>query len=249
MPPSGVSIMCALRSLLTPVVVVLAAGTLSAQTPSAREIVERHLAARGGAEKLRAVKALRMTGEVAARGMTSPMTVTLKRPNLVRQEVEVQGQKIVQAFDGRRGWLVNPIVGMNTPTEVPPPPGGVQQNQFDGLLLDFEQRGIKVDVIGREKVGEAETWHLRAAPASGPAQDLFIDVETGLEVKTAVRLEQGGQSLEIETFFDDYREVAGIRFPHHVRVVAGGETQQEMRIASIEVLDEVDAAVFAMPSK
>ncbi|MCL4813030.1 MAG: hypothetical protein KJ061_11115 [Vicinamibacteraceae bacterium] len=239
--------MRALRSLVFPAVVVLAAASVAAQTPSAREIVDRHLAARGGAEKLRAVKALRMKGEVAARGMSSPMTITIKRPNLVRQELEVQGQTIVQAFDGRRGWLVNPIVGMKTPTEVPAPPGSEQRNQFDGLLLDFEQRGTKVEVVGREAVNGVETWHLRATPAQGPPQDLFVDANTGLEVKTTVRLEQGGESIEIETFFDDYREVGGIKLPYRIRVVAAGETQQEMTFESIEVLDDVDDSVFQMP--
>lgn len=235
------------KPFLVSVLVLLSAGVIAAQTPSAREIVDRHLAARGGVEKLRAVKALRMKGEVAARGMASPVTITIERPNKLRQELDVQGQAIVQAFDGQRGWLVNPIVGMKTPTEVPSPPGAAQRNPFDGVLLDFEQRGTAVDVVGRATVEGVETWHLRARPADGPAQDLFIDVETGLEVKTTVRLEQGGQSLEIETFYDDYREVAGIKFPHHVKVVAGGETQQEMTLESVEVLDDVDDALFVMP--
>src|SRR5215475_5702570 len=83
---------------------VLAASAARAQAPSAEDIVAKNLAARGGADKLRAISTMKMTGTVSAQGMEMPLTVMTKRPNRMLQETTVQGTRMVSAFDGERAW-------------------------------------------------------------------------------------------------------------------------------------------------
>ena len=47
-------------------------------------------------------------------GMELPM-VYAKRPNLNRQKIMLQDKRLVQAFDGTTGWLLNPMMGATHP--------------------------------------------------------------------------------------------------------------------------------------
>ena len=70
-------------------VLLLGAGPLSAQTPSVDELLAKNTAARGGADKLKAVSTRKVEGTVAVQGMEMPMQVLAKRPNLMLQEMQM----------------------------------------------------------------------------------------------------------------------------------------------------------------
>src|SRR6185436_8355330 len=95
------------------------AASLSAQTPaqattpappqsmSVDEIVAKHLATKGGAEKWKTIQTQKMTGVAVSQGFQLDMTVYAKRPNVSRQELTIQipGQPvmtIVNLFDGAK---------------------------------------------------------------------------------------------------------------------------------------------------
>jgi len=68
---------------------------------SADQIVQKHVEALGGAAKLNAIQSLVVTGTASILGQTeAPITIQVKRPNMMRLEITFQGRKIVQAFDG-----------------------------------------------------------------------------------------------------------------------------------------------------
>src|SRR5262245_33289271 len=78
-------------------------GLLYAQTVD--DIIASNLRSKGGLEKIKATNSVRMTGSVVARDMsgreiTGNMTMVAKRPNLMRRDVDLGGQRIVNAFDG-----------------------------------------------------------------------------------------------------------------------------------------------------
>ena len=76
------------------------------------------MAARGGLDKLRAVNTMKMVGKVTMQGREFPITVMAKRPNLMLQEMTIDGARVVSAFDGDKVWVVNPTMGINEPQEM-----------------------------------------------------------------------------------------------------------------------------------
>src|ERR1700730_15493935 len=84
--------------------------SLSAQTVD--EVVAKNIAARGGLEKLKAVKTMRITGKtILGPGVEAPIVIESKRPDKVRLDVVVQGMTLSQGYDGKQGWLLNPFSG------------------------------------------------------------------------------------------------------------------------------------------
>src|SRR5262249_20391963 len=83
---------------------------LPAAAQTADEIIAKNLAARGGADKIRSIKSLNITGRLTGPGMDAPIKVQLKRPNKFRMDLTVQAEKtITQAYDGNSGWQTNPF--------------------------------------------------------------------------------------------------------------------------------------------
>ncbi|MFN8059774.1 MAG: hypothetical protein U0Q12_11495 [Vicinamibacterales bacterium] len=213
------------------------------------EIVARNLQAKGGADVLRAVTGLRMTGTMVASGDTVPLTIVMKRPNLLRQEMTVQGDRLIQAFDGERAWTVNPLIGARQPRVVGGPQAQAFKDQadFDGPLLNYKDRGIEIVLEGQETYEGRPVHRLRVTRKIGPAQRIDVDVDTGLEVRSVMELDRDGNKLVVENLMSDYRTVAGIQFPHRLRTLVNGQPQTELRIKTIEVSPPIDDELFRRP--
>ena len=244
-----------LRTLACGVIAALAFVQVQAQpstpTPTVDELVARNLKARGGVERLKAVQVMRLSGSMEApNGSDVPTTVYMARPNMIRQEATVDGRVAVQAFDGRRGWTLSPMMG-NSPVEVP---AGVakrmaEQADFDGPLVDLAAKGHRVELVGPDKVGDTPAITVKLIKKSGEEQLIYFDASTGLEIMTRGEVDQNGRKLTIESRYSDFRTVDGVTMPFSVEVLVNGQKQQKITLSSVEFPTQVDAELFAMPRR
>lgn len=225
---------------VTVVAALLVSSAAFAQT--ADEIVNKNLAAKGGAEKLRALQTLRQTGSVTIQGMAATMTTSFKRPNMNRQEISIMGQNIVMVFDGSKGFMSNPMAG-SEPMAMPPEQVEMMKDQsdFDGPLLDYKAKGYMVDLVGLEDLDGKKVFHLRVQRKTLPPQDLYLDSTSYLEQKMSTTVPGSGV---MEVIFGDYRTVSGFTMPHSLKSVAAGMTVSEMKIDKIEFNVKLDDATF-----
>ena len=124
-----------------------------AQAQTADEIVAKYVQARGGMDKLKAVKSVRMTGKMMmGPGMEAPMVLEIQRPDKMRMEFTVQGMTGVQAYDGKVGWIVMPFMGKKDPEAVPAEDvkDFQEQSDIDGPLVDYKAKGKQVELLGKE---------------------------------------------------------------------------------------------------
>src|SRR2546430_15889037 len=83
---------------------------------SAEELVSKNIEAKGGMEKIKALKTVRVTGKLdAGGGFTGTVTQENKRPNLLRETFTLQGMTQVQAYDGSACWAIRPFGGRKDP--------------------------------------------------------------------------------------------------------------------------------------
>src|SRR5688572_26010908 len=111
----------------------VAAGTVSAGSgQSVDEIIARNIEAKGGLQRLRSLQSIKQTARVTMMGMEATMTVYLKRPSKLRQEMSVAGQNVVNGFDGTTAWIVNPLVpGSKGPMIISGPQADMLREQGD----------------------------------------------------------------------------------------------------------------------
>ena len=72
---------------------------------TADEIVARHVEARGGAARLKAIQSLRLEGKIFFGGgegaVTAEASQLMKRPDSIRREFSLQGLTGIDGFDGK----------------------------------------------------------------------------------------------------------------------------------------------------
>ncbi|MGH9704105.1 MAG: hypothetical protein ACRD4K_12090, partial [Candidatus Acidiferrales bacterium] len=186
----------------------------SAQTVD--EIITKNVAARGGSEKIKALKSVRITGRVeVAPGMEAPFTIEMKRPERFRMDFTIQGLTAMQAYDGKSGWQVMPFNGnKNAEPLSPEDTKDAQENaDFDGPLMDYKGKGNQVELLGKEEVDGAPTYKLKISMKNGDVIQEFIDTESNLEVKEISTRTINGTPKVVEQSFGDYKPVEWIMFP------------------------------------
>src|SRR5207249_10897049 len=83
---------------------------------TADELIAKNIQAKGGMDKIKAIKTVRMTGKLdAAGGFTGLIGQENMRPSPVRETLTLQGMTQVQAYDGSVGWQIRRFGGRNDP--------------------------------------------------------------------------------------------------------------------------------------
>lgn len=230
--------------------VVSVASPATAQTID--EIVARHLAARGGAERWQAIRSVRMTGRaIAGPGREALVTREIKRPGRVRTEFTFQGITGVFAYDGKRGWQVSPLTGIVEPQALGPENtlAALEQADMEGPLAGARKKGSTLALIGRETVAGREAYRIRVTPTTGASQDQFLDVETYLLVRTESTREVRGRAVQLETTFGDYRTVGGLVVPHSLEIGARGRPERvRISVETVELNAPIDDGRFRAPA-
>ena len=223
----------------------LLAAVVSAQTVD--EIVAKNLAAKGGAEKLKAIQTMRLTGTISARDMTAPFTISSKRPNLARQETEMQGVSMVRGFDGTTPWMM--MSGQVREITGPEAQATRDQADFDSPLVDYRAKGNTVELIGPETVDGVKVYHLKVTTKAGQIQHYFLDADSGLERQTSITLNQNGAVVNVVSVLADYRDVEGLKIPFSIKQTVNGTPATQLTIEKAEFNIPLDDALFKMPKQ
>jgi len=227
-------------------------GVAAAQTVD--EIIAMNLRSKGGLDKIKATKTVRMTGTLVARDVggqevKGTMTMVAKRPNLMRRDAEVGGRRIVNAFDGKMLWM---DIGTAPPQQVPTTQNAyaAQDAEFDSVFVDYKEKGYKIELVGKETLDGTPVYHLKVTKKGGPPQDYYLDAETGLEKKISVtgRIPDGSQTVNV-TEFSDYRSVDGTMVPFVLKQRQNGTLVGTTTIDKVEFNVPVDDELFKMPAK
>jgi hypothetical protein len=219
--------------------------------PTLDDIIARHVAARGGAARIKALQSVRMIGKATTgAGRRALVTREVKRPGRVRMEFAFQGMTGVYAWDGEHGWQVSPLDGSLDPQPLSAENAdlAVEQCDIEGPLVDWKAKGHTVELVGREKVGDQEAFKLKLTLESGAVRYEFLDTQSYLVVKTEVTRVVRGHAVDLETRFGDYKEVGGLRFPHSIESGARGRPRKlSVVVETIELNPVLDEARFRMP--
>jgi hypothetical protein len=215
------------------------------------DVIARHVAARGGMARIKALQAVRMTGRATGSGgRVAVVTREVKRPGRVRMEFAFQGTTGVYAWDGERGFQVSPLDGKLDPEPLSAENAelAIEQCDLEGPLVDWKAKGHQVELVGREKVAGRDAFKLKLTLKGGAVRYQFIDARSYLLVRTEATRVIRGHSMDLETRFDDYRMVGGLRFPHRIDSgVRGRPRRLSVVVEKVELDPALDDARFRIP--
>jgi hypothetical protein len=214
--------------------------------PSARELVDRHLAAIGGVKAYKAIQSFHAGGqfEIAGVGLGGDFDLYAARPNrmIVRMTIPALGV-IEQGFNGKIGWTLNPVAG-------PEVLGGRELREttddawFDRTLYE-DDRVRSMTTVERVSFDSRPAFKVRVVLQSGTETFDFFDVESGMNVGTESERATPQGIIPTTTMLRNYRKFGTLLQPTLVVQRAIG-VEQVMTISSVEY-DAVPDAMFAVP--
>ena len=240
--------MTVLRSLVAFLFCISA--SMFAQT--ADELVAKNIQAKGGLEKIKAIKSLRMTGTFDSGGFKAEVGQESKRPESIRQTFSVQGMTQIQAYDGSTGWQINPFQGRKDPELLGDEElrSMVEDSDFDGPLVDYQAKGNKVEYLGHDQVDGDDVYKLKVTLKNGDIFYYNLDPDTYIEILVEKQRFVRGAVRESVTLLGSYKPVNGVMFPFSI--VSGPKSHPEdggkITIQKIEANVPVDDKEFKMPS-
>lgn len=218
--------------------VLVAAGAARAQTLD--DIIAKNLKAKGGVEKLNGTTAVKMVGRTSMQGTELKTTIYARRPNLMRQEMEIAGQKMITVFDGTNLWMLPPNMPPQQAPAGPQLDAMKQQAEFDSIFTTYKTQGHTIELVGTEKMDGRSVHHLKVTRKEGPIHHYYLDAETGLEAKVAMTVENS----QVETRMEDYRQIDGRMVPFKLTQYANGNKMAETQLEAVEFNPPVDEALF-----
>lgn len=225
---------------------------LIAAAQTADEIVKKALDARGGADKIRAVRTERIAGHLSsAQGVEGGFVLELKRPLKMHTEISVDGQKIIRVYDGKSaGWTINPFTENKDVQPMSPEElrGIGDEADMDGPLLDYKSKGHQIELVGKEDLDGKPVYRLKVTTKNGDVRAYLIDASSFLTAKWVSLRKIGDQDFPWESVLSDYRDVQGLKYPFKIEQGSPGtEFKQTLTTEKIEIDPPLDDSLFAKP--
>jgi hypothetical protein len=232
---------------------ILSAIVSEAQTVD--EVISKHIEAMGGAEKLKSLKTVYQEGvAVMQNGNEVISKIYRVQDKLLRREIEFGMGSVTMIVTDKEGWSSNPRSG-GTFQPLPKEAVDAQQLELDlaGPFVDYAAKGHKVELVGKETIGDKEAYKIKLTPKTGREINYFIDTKDYYIIRQTFKggamFGGGGQArgtqgadTEINVNYADYKKTPeGYVFAYTVSM---GNTGNNMTYEKIEVNKPVDEKLY-----
>ena len=214
------------------------------------DVINKYLDARGGKDKLNAIKSIYMEGARQMMGNEIPVKITIVAGKLFRTDFEFSGVGYYTITTPTEGWSFTPMRG-TTAEPIPADRLKGMQGQMDiaGALADYAKKGSKVELLPKETVNGTECYKIKLTQSDAKEVTYFIDMKTNLlleskQVAKVMNREGKQMDREVITDFSDYKAVDGVLFPHTIANPGTGQGGGSTTFDKIELNKEVDAAMY-----
>lgn len=209
---------------------------LSAQ--SLDEIVKKYTVA-NKLDNVTNVKTIKITANMSAMGMEMPMTLWMKNPDKVKTVMSINGQDIIQAYDGTKGYSVNPMTGSSDPVELTP--DQIKQSQRTSMFKNYVAEALKkgqLTLEGEENVNDKPAFKIKF-DADGIVSYLNIDKSSYYIVKTSVT----NNGMSVDSYPSDYTETNGVIIPMKTSMSQQG-MDMVMTFTKVEIDTPMEDSLF-----
>lgn len=238
--------------ILIPVLFILASITLFSQEQTSTEtdpinitaqgVINKYIYAIGGIDKFKSV--MDRTTEMTGTAMNQPISIIVKQkyPDKLFQELKAGEVTQLLYYSNGKGTMV---IGTEK-TEIDKKE--LERLMMDAtmqLLLNPDSFGVKTEFLGIECVDSVDCYAIKLTLPSGIRWFQYYSMETDLKFKETKEIQTKQGLFEQETYFSDYRDVDGLKFPFAIKQHIGLQ-EIELTVTSIEINTGLDDSVFEM---
>ena len=216
------------------------------------ELVAKNIEAKGGLDQIKAVKTRRITGR-AEQSDGPPLAVVIEnaRPDDIRQDITIAGMTMVEAYDGKAGWMIQPFSGRKDPQLMGEDDlrDLTLDADIDGPLVDYKAKGNTVEYMGHDTVDGDDALRLKITLKNGDILYYDLDPDTYLEIRRESQEFIRGSVKEQVTEYGSYKPVEGVMYPFSMAIWPKSDPTQALTVTidKVEVNVALAESVFAVP--
>lgn len=179
------------------------------------------------------------------------LVVEQRAPNQIREELTVQGGKVlVRAYDGTVGWVIDPVA-------TPPGFRRLAGDDLKNLMADshFEplvnvaRTGDRLKYVGIDTASGKPAWKVMVTQSGTGYRDYYYVDSVGVARQVAGCATGAGRYGGVRVVFPGLRRGSRGIVPAHIESSARGSAQrQRISIDRIGVNPNLDASRFAVPA-
>lgn len=226
---------------------VQAPAAQAEKLPSARSIIDRHIAAIGGRAAVLSHSSTRATGEfsVASAGMKGTLEVFAAKPDKSLVKINIPGVgEVVEAYNGQHGWTMSAMTG----------PMLLEGKQLEDKKFDTDfhsdlqdGRYESMTTLEQTDFDGRPCYKLRLVRKGGSEDFEFYDVKTGLKAGRIATRETPMGTVTGTSVETDYKKFGNLLVPTTVKNMMMG-VQQVITVSTVE-FDTVKPSVFEPPAQ
>lgn len=204
---------------------------------TAKTVVDNYIKAIGGEKAVKAVKSISSVGTTKIPQAPMPLSYVSKIDNKGKMMLELsmagRGSLMKQVVNGNSAYMIQQ--GQKIPME------GEELSKMKETAVLFSEtllatkNGVKVDAI--EPINGSDAY----AVVDGDTTHYF-DVTSGLKTAESTTSEQQGKKMTQTTYFNDYKEVKGVKVPYNVVLNVGFEL--DVKMTEVKINEGVTDADF-----
>ena len=224
------------------------APTPTTALPSARSIIDRHIAAVGGRKAILAHTSSHATGTmtVAGSGITGVLDVYSAKPDKSLVKINLGGiGDVFEGFNGTHAWSVSPITGpMLTQGKE------LAEKKFDADFysdLHEDARYASMKTVEKTTFEGRPCYKVSLIRKDGGEDIELYDAETGLKAGAIVTRESQMGPMTVTQVHSDYKKFGGMLLATTMKQTAMG-VEQVLKITSVE-FDNVAPSMFEPPAQ
>ncbi len=211
------------------------------------DVIARHVQAHGGLEHWKAVKSIKLSGNFTGFSITKPFTMVRTSEGKLRFDHTWGGKDVIIGSTPEKSWWINHMLG-KIPVDAPDwaLPQIREWADLVSPFFDWRERGYSVQYLGRTELDGQWLLALKLTREAGRVETWYLDPQSYLAVARVSQGSDFGDPMPQTTFFDDFREVNGLKIPF-VEETTFGTRHRLLEVSKVELNLPVDESLFLKP--
>jgi len=222
---------------------------VNAQDLDIDQIVQKYFNAIGWKD-IDKIETVIATGISVQYGQETSFRQIQKRPDRAYMEVLLaDGQIIKQGYNGVSGWMLASWMNTAEPVELLGPDLKTIKNMgnIEGDLWNWQEKGHKLVLAGIQDMAGKKVYRLKLIKTDGDIDEMYIDTESFILKKMVRKTSINGSDVEVEIFYDDYRNIEGIVLPFKIEQRFNNQQGMVINIKELKFNIDVDDSIFEKP--
>ena len=174
---------------------------------TAESIGQKYIAAIGGKANVEKINSLAMNASATVQGMTLETSTLAAKGGKSSVEMKMMGQTMQKiVFDGKDGYIMAQGQKQPLPAELKEELSA-NKEIFPELTFNAKNTELK----GIENINGEDAYAVKKGDKT-----YYYSVKSGLKISESQTQKAQGQEVTIPTYYSDYKEVAGVKFPFKI---------------------------------